>query len=250
MYRARQFAELAGVTVRTLHHYDRLGLLKPRKRTAAGYRLYEDGDLERLERVVALRYVGMSLRQILPLLEAGAPGLEEALRLQRFLLLEKRRLLDRAIQAIGEAARTPIPGAERKAALRKIIEVMEMETNNDWMAKYQTEASKAKVEARKPLWSPELQDRVSRHWSELIAEVEAALGEDPAGEKGQALAARWKELVEGFTGGDPDIGASVGRMWADRPNWPSDVQQQSPVIRPEVWTFISKAQAAARESAR
>ena len=46
MYRAREFAELAGVTVRTLHHYDRLDLLKPR-RTDAGYRLYRDRDLER-----------------------------------------------------------------------------------------------------------------------------------------------------------------------------------------------------------
>ena len=49
MYRAQQFAELAGVTVRTLHHYDRLGLLKPRVRTEGGYRLYGDSDLARLE---------------------------------------------------------------------------------------------------------------------------------------------------------------------------------------------------------
>ncbi len=58
MYRARQFANLAGVTVRTLHHYDRFGLLKPRRRTDAGYRLYEDRDLERLEQVVALKFLG------------------------------------------------------------------------------------------------------------------------------------------------------------------------------------------------
>jgi len=83
MYRAHQFAELAGITVRTLHHYDRLGLLKPKRRTAAGYRLYEDRDLERLEQVVALKYLGMSLRQILSLLNGGPLGLQEALRMQR-----------------------------------------------------------------------------------------------------------------------------------------------------------------------
>ncbi len=118
-----------------------------------------------------------------------------------------------------------------------------METNNDWMSKYHTEESKTKVEARRHLWSPELQERVSRQWSELIADVESALGEDPAGEKARALAARWKELVEGFTGGDPDITASVGRVWADRANWPADMNTNAPVIKPEVWAFISKARA-------
>jgi len=239
MYRVHEFAELAGVTVRTLHHYDKLGLLKPKRRTAAGYRLYEDADLGRLEQVVALRFLGMSLRQILPLLNDGGPELRNALRMQRRLLLGKRKMLDRAIQAIGEAEREGTPGP---AALRKIIEVIEMETNNDWMAKYHTEESKAKVEARKHLWSPELQERVSRQWAELIADVEAVLGEDPAGDKGKALAARWKALVEEFTGGDREIAASVGRMWSDRTNWPADMNTRSPKIRPEVWAFVAEAQ--------
>lgn len=60
MFQAREFAELAGVTVRTLHHYDRLGLLKPKQRTESGYRLYEAQDLERLEQIVALKYPGLS----------------------------------------------------------------------------------------------------------------------------------------------------------------------------------------------
>ncbi len=244
MYRAHEFAELAGTTVRTLHHYDRLGLLKPRRRTLAGYRLYEDRDLERLEQVVALKYLGMPLRQILSLLNGGPLELQETLRLQRRLLLEKRQMLDRAIQAIGEAEQATLAPAETGAALRKTIEVIAMETNNDWMSKYHTEESKAKVEARKHLWSPELQERVSRQWSELIADVEAALGEDPGSEKGQALAARWKELVEGFTGGDPDIAASVGRVWADRAAWPADMNTKAPSIKPEVWAFIAKARAA------
>jgi DNA-binding transcriptional MerR regulator len=249
MYRAREFAELAGVTVRTLHHYDKLGLLKPKRRSAAGYRLYEDHDLARLEQVVALKYLGMSLRQILSLLNGGAFQLQDALRMQRRLLLEKRQMLDRAIQAIGEAERARTDAADgnpagMNAALRKIIEVIEMEAKNDWMDKYHTEESKAKVEARKHLWSPELQERVSRQWNELIADVEAALGEDPAGEKGQALAARWMALVEEFTGGDPDVTASVGRVWSDRANWPADVSSKAPVIQPEVWGFISKARAA------
>jgi hypothetical protein len=70
--------------------------------------------------------------------------------------------------------------------------------------------------------------------------VERAVGEDPAGANAQSLAARWKTLVEGFTGGDPDITASVGRIWQDRDNWPDDMNRKAPVIRPEVWGFVNK----------
>jgi hypothetical protein len=60
-YRIHEFAALAGVTVKALHHYDRLGLLKP-SRTDAGYRVYVDADLERLEEIVALKSLGFSLK--------------------------------------------------------------------------------------------------------------------------------------------------------------------------------------------
>jgi hypothetical protein len=66
------------------------------------------------------------------------------------------------------------------------------------------------------LRSPEPQERVGQRWNELIADVEAALGADPASDAAQALAARWNALVERFTGGDPEISASLGKMWEDR----------------------------------
>jgi DNA-binding transcriptional MerR regulator len=245
LYRAREFAELAGVTVRTLHHYDRIGLLKARRRTDAGYRLYESGDLQRLEQIVALKYIGLSLRQIGMLLDRAPQEFHSALTMQRRLLEDKRQTLDRAIQAIGEAESQAASGGLAGAAmLRKIIEVIEMENNRDWMAKYGTAEGRAGIEARRHLWSPELQERVSRQWNELIADVEAALGEEPAGQKAQALAARWNGLVHEFTGGDKDIERSAGNMWADRANWPAHMDAKAPVIKPEVWAFISRANAA------
>jgi DNA-binding transcriptional MerR regulator len=101
-YQVHEFAELAGVTVKALHHYDRLGLLKPR-RTAAGYRVYSLTDLERLEQIVALKFLGLPLKQIKSLLERDSLQLPNALRLQRRELEHKRRLMDRAIRAIEDA---------------------------------------------------------------------------------------------------------------------------------------------------
>jgi DNA-binding transcriptional MerR regulator len=63
-YQPHEFARRAGVTVRALHHYDRLGLLEPSGRTSAGYRLYSDRDLVRLEQIVSLKFIGFPLNQI------------------------------------------------------------------------------------------------------------------------------------------------------------------------------------------
>ena len=183
------------------------------------------------------------------MLDRAPQELGNALKMQRRLLEEKRQTLDRAIQAIAEAesrfhsGAMPSDGIAGATILRKIIEVIEMESNRDWMAKYFTEEGRAKIETRKHLWSPELQERVGRQWNELIADVEAALGEDPAGPKAQAHAARWNGLVHEFTGGDRDIERSAAKMWADRTNWPAHMDAKTPVIKPEVWAFIGRANA-------
>ena len=80
-YRAHEFAKLAGVTVRALHHYDRIGVLKPR-RSSSGHRLYGVGDLERLEQIAALKFLGIPLKEIKLLLGCNRLTLLESLRLQ------------------------------------------------------------------------------------------------------------------------------------------------------------------------
>jgi uncharacterized Ntn-hydrolase superfamily protein len=163
-------------------------------------------------------------------------------------LEEKRRLLDRAIRAIHAAERASEPGERPdSAALKNIIEVIEMQDNMDWSKKYYSEEAQAKIEERKKLWSPELQERIYREWAELFRDVEAALGEDPAGKKAQILAARWKKLVEGFTGGDPQITVGLSKMYADRPNWPASIaQRMQPFSNKKVWDFIHTAFAASK----
>jgi DNA-binding transcriptional MerR regulator len=235
---------MAGVTVRTLHHYDRLGLLKPVARSESGYRLYRIADLERLEQIVVLKFLGLPLKRIRDVLDQhGATSLPETLRRQHRTLEEKRRRLDGAIQAVAEAQRLFEENNEADwGALKKIIEVIDMQNDNDWMMKYYTGPARAKVEERKKLWSPELQEQVSRQWSELIAEVNASLDEDPASPKAQELAGRWQKLIEGFTGGDPDITEGLKALYQDRANWPEGFQQQmAPFQGQEASEFIHKA---------
>lgn len=240
LYRIKEFAELAGVTVRALHHYDRLKLLEPTSRTGKSYRLYSDRDLARLEQIVVLKFLGLPLRQIGDLLRADS-HLSDTLRRQQTVLAERRRQLDQAIQAIRVAEQSLHGSGEPDWHLFKhIIKEIEMQNDTEWSRKYYSDSAKVKIEERKSLWSPELQEQVTRDWSELFTDIEASLDEDPASPKAQALAARWKQLLAGFTGGDPEIQQGLNRMYADQANWP-EPQRQNWQIRPEIQEFIMKA---------
>ncbi|HLJ41830.1 MAG TPA: MerR family transcriptional regulator [Candidatus Acidoferrales bacterium] len=239
-YRVHEFAATAGVTVRALHHYDRLGLLKAAHRSESGYRLYSDSDLARLEQIVVLKFLGLPLKQIRELLKdkSDLPG---KLRRQQQVLVEKRRQLDRAIQAIRKAEKSLQSKREPDWKIfRRILKEIEMQNNTDWTQKYYSEAAQAKIEERKASWSPELQAQVSKDWAQLFADIEASLNEDPASPKAQALAARWKKLVHGFTGGDPEVQKGLNAMYADRANWPTEPKKNWQ-IRPEIQAFICNA---------
>jgi DNA-binding transcriptional MerR regulator len=245
LFQARAFARLAGVTVRALHHYDKLGLLKPKQRSRSGYRLYSQRDFGRLEQIVVLKFLGMSLKQIRGLLEADAK-LAQALERQQVVLAEKRRHLDRAVAAIKNAQQCFDARREPDWNLLKyVVQEIEMQNSVDWSKKYYSPEAQEKVEARKALWSPELQERVSREWSALFADVEAALGENPGGPKAQELAARWEKLVGEFTGGDRQIQQGLNAMYADQANWPA-ATKSAYTIKPQIMDFITKAMRAAK----
>jgi DNA-binding transcriptional MerR regulator len=95
-------AELAGVTVRTLHHYDEIGLVQPSARTPAGYRAYSADDVERLRGVLAYRRLGFGLREIADLV--GDPFVDAVAHLRRLrgLLLEQRDRADAMVAAIDK----------------------------------------------------------------------------------------------------------------------------------------------------
>jgi DNA-binding transcriptional MerR regulator len=239
LYQAHEFAELAGVTVRALHHYDRLGLLKPTHRNEAGYRLYSRKDLTRLEQIVVLKFLGLSLREIADVLRQETAALPETLRRQQNVLAQKRSQLDKAIAVIAKARGTIGHGDESDwRILATIIKEISMQRDKAWMGQYFSETAKTKIQERRSLWSPELQEQIDKKWKQLFADVEASLNEDPASEEAQSLASRWQALVDQFTGGDPEIQKGLNALYSDRNNWPKDFKSPAP---PAVHDFISRA---------
>jgi DNA-binding transcriptional MerR regulator len=220
LYKAREFADLAGVTVRALHHYDRIGLLKP-LRSGSGYRLYSLADLERLEHITALKFLGIPLGEIKILLQSSPLTIGESLDLQRRALTEKRDVVTRAIHAIEAAENLVKCGQVTDASvLRKIIEVIEMQPEQNFIRKYYTEEAWARRSQIMEEIPPETRERRKEAWRQIFSEVESALDLDRASEKAQMLTRQWVLLIEAGTGGDPEIKAAIIQAWKDHQSWP------------------------------
>ncbi|HLG57652.1 MAG TPA: MerR family transcriptional regulator [Vicinamibacterales bacterium] len=216
-YRVHEFAELAGVTVKTLHHYDRLGLLKP-GRTAAGYRVYTPADLPRLEQIVALKALGLSLKDIRALLDRDALPLQSTFRQQREVLEEKRRLLDRAIQTLTEAEQAIASSpASATPILQKVIRAMTMQ-DIDVMRKYYSDEAWIQ-------WRRYYEEWPSPEWQALYRDLNAALDLDPASDAAQQLADRWMALFKRDSQ-MPAIRTGLMKAWADREHWPPALRRR------------------------
>lgn len=98
-----EVARLAGITVRTLHHYDEIGLLHPSGRSEAGYRLYEHEDLQRLQELLFYRELGMRLDEIAAAMSDAEYERSSALAEHRDRLLDRRRRIDRLLAAVDAA---------------------------------------------------------------------------------------------------------------------------------------------------
>lgn len=105
-YKVKEVAQLSGVTVRALHHYDAIGLLSPKRRTSAGYRLYGDDDLLRLQQILVYRELGLPLEKIKKILADPDFDSERALVEQRRQLQARVDQTHAMIAAVDVALQT------------------------------------------------------------------------------------------------------------------------------------------------
>jgi len=122
-----------------------------------------------------------------------------------------------------------------------------MQENQDWTSKYFSPEAQKFVAERQYLWNPELQARASADWEQLYADVQSAIDRKvkPDSEESQALAARWSELVERFTGGNPAVSEGLKKLYADRINWPANAvpaEARKEMPAPRLMAFVQAAQ--------
>lgn len=242
-WKVGELAKRTGLTVRTLHHYDGIGLLSPSRRSGSGYRLYGEEDVARLQRIASLRQLGFPLEAIRECLASPAWTLERILALQieqlRGRMAEERRLLRRLEALAGRVAQmTESAGPAEGVSADELLEMVEAMT---MFEKYYTPEQLAQLEeGRKQLGEDHIR-AVEQEWPQLIAKVKECMerGVDPTGDEMRPLAQRWRELVREFTGGDPGIAQSVSRLYENEPS-----ARQRTGLDPEVMSYVGRAMAA------
>jgi DNA-binding transcriptional MerR regulator len=214
MLKIQAFAKRGGVSIRTLRHYDHLGLLKPSARSKSGYRLYEESDVKKLEQIIALRAFGLSLTDIGRALgqksgRSQTPGLTDALQRQKRVLLEQRRVATDALDAIGFAERAI---AQQQEPDWKHL-AMFVKTGGDAS---RLEQARRQIMERRRQWTPVAEDIA------VMRDIKAAIDREETRESPawRMLVDRLKEAIDRFTGGDPELRSAVALVMADQVNWP------------------------------
>jgi MerR family transcriptional regulator, thiopeptide resistance regulator len=193
-----ELARRTGLTIRTLHHYDEIGLLRPSLHTEAGHRLYTGSDIARLQQVISLRQLGFSLEEVGDCLNRPGFSPLEVIDLHLARLrdqIELQRKLCERLEAVADHLRTA--GEVSADEFLRAIEGMTI------MEKYFTPEQWERIRERREEVGEESLRQMQAEWAELIALIRAEMdrGTDPGDAKVQALAQRWQRLVDESTGG-------------------------------------------------
>ncbi|MCS5709904.1 MerR family transcriptional regulator [Candidatus Berkiella aquae] len=202
----KELSKLTQVSVQTLHHYDRIGLLKPSLRLANGYRLYSEKDLLTLQRIIALKFFGFELAQIKTLLSTDV-GMMEHFSVQSKLLEQKATALFEASQTLKNILVNC--GQDESIPWEKMIQLIEVyrmtqQLEQTWVGKILTpvelkEYAIFEHELNKRLTISEIQS-FEQQWADIIFEIKTNLHNDPNSEIGIALGKRCMDWVNAYYG--------------------------------------------------
>jgi DNA-binding transcriptional MerR regulator len=210
--RIGELATATGLTVRTLRHYDQIGLLRPKTRTEGGYRLYGEAEVQRLQQIRSLQSLGFSLEQIGAMLAGHEAPLPEVIGWQL-------AAIDRELTALKRLRARPsaVSQAMQRAEMVDIDDLTALMKEMTMVEKYYTEEQLETLAARRAAYGDEQIKAFEQQWADLIARAERAMAEgvDPTSEPVLEIAREWIGLVQAFTGGDPGIQQSVQRLWQE-----------------------------------
>lgn len=208
-----ELARTAGVTVRTLRHYDEIGLLTAGNRTPAGHRRYSRADMWRLLRIRSLRRLGLSLEDIARVTQGPA---HDQTALQQVLRTELGRLESRAAELDSTIARVRqrLDRIDRSTGSTDLL-ARSMEVHS-MLEGYFTEEQKQQIVARRDGLGAGDQD-LRVEWVGLLKDLNESLkaGVPPSDPEVQRMSARWDEIGTAYVGEDPAIRESAHRLWQE-----------------------------------
>ncbi len=202
----KDLSKITGVSTQTLHHYDRIDLLKPSIRLANGYRVYSEKDLLKLQQIIALKFFGFELSQIKGLLSGSVATLEhfsvqaKLLEQKANMLLEASKTLKGIISDVNDDESIPWE------TIIKLIEVYHMtqQLEKTWAGKVLTQEELAQYasfeQSLKDRFTENEQKMFEQDWDDIVQQVNSHLKTDPTSEVGITLGKRCMDCVNHLYG--------------------------------------------------
>lgn len=238
-FSVKQLAEMAGVSVRTLHYYDEIGLLRPARDPANSYRQYDRPAALRLQQILFLRELGLSLEEIRDVLDRPDFELVAALEHHRQALRARQRRLARLLQTVERTidylkghiemdSHGLFEGFSEEHEKRYIAEAGEMWGDTDAWKDFQqrwagyTDADK---------------QRMMDEGKAIYREIVAAMPTGPASDETQACMARWHEHLRYFYEPSTEMLRGLGDLYNDNPQFAANFAE----MHPDLASFMREA---------
>ena len=231
-YKIKEVADMVGVSVRTLHHYDQIGILKPESVTTAGYRLYTEVDLERLQQVLFFKELDFNLQEIKEILDNPSFDRKHALKTHRELLIEKKKRLDKIIKSVDKTIDSIEGGIDMsKKEMFEGFDMTEIEAHKEKYAE-ETKQKYGKTDAYK-----ESMKKTSKYtkedWARIKASNERIYGkivanmdkgiEDPEVQK--AVGELRQEITDNYYNCTVEIFRGLGDLYVNDPRFTANIDK-------------------------
>ncbi|MGE0632334.1 MAG: MerR family transcriptional regulator [Pseudobdellovibrionaceae bacterium] len=195
-----ELANETGLTVRALHHYDQIGLLKPSQETEGGHRLYSTADVEQLQKIVTLKQLGFSLDKIKEAIASPQFSLGSATTQLRMEIEKRKADLDDIESRLRDAERFQGSGEARADQVLQLLSRMNL------YERHLTEEQQELIKQHDLQFGPEKLDELRREWLTATEDVQKAMSAklSPSDWRTKAICMRWFGLACAFTGGSLD----------------------------------------------
>lgn len=237
-YTTKKLAVIAGVSARTLHYYDQIGLLRPQRDPGNGYRLYDQAALLRLQQILFLRELGFSLEAVKSVIDRPDFSLLAALEQHHLELQERRRQLDVLLETVDRT-------------ILNLKGKIEMEPK-DYFAGFSEEKQKEYQEEARRRYGEKNVDESYRRWNAYSEEKKRAILEEggqiyqdmvaamplgPASPQAQECVARWHQNLRNFYEPTTEILLGLGDLYNDDPDFNATFNK----IHPDLAAFMRQA---------
>ena len=237
LYSVKGLADLAGVSRRTLHYYDELGLLEPASVGENGYRYYDGGSLLRLQQILLYKEMGLNLRQIKRILDDPGFDIVTALQIHRQSLQDKIEHLGNLVQTVDTTLMHLMGEIDMSQAniFKGFSEEEQKQYEEEALARWGDRAAQS-IE----LWnsySPQRKEKIKQEGSRIYRSIADNMDKGADSPQVQALLARWHEHLRNFYEPTVEMLQGLGNMYRDHPDFNAAFSD----IHPDLPDFLYRA---------